>query len=61
MVKKQKPAAASVLRARSIKVSDEDWQQWQAAASIVDGGSVSAWLKRIARREVRRARKAGEL
>lgn len=33
---------------RSIRVSDEDWELWQAAAERAGAESVSAWLRQLA-------------
>lgn len=59
MVKKSK-AAGTRLVPRSLKVSDEQWQQWQAAAAAA-GVPVSAWLKVLAGREIKRLKSRGEL
>lgn len=60
MTKKPRKPAGEKLVARSVKVSDVDWAEWTKAAAS-EGMGVSAWVRLIARRAIRRARKAGEL
>lgn len=60
MTKKQHKPAGEKLIARSVKVSNADWLEWNKAAAA-EGMGVSAWVRQLARRAIRRARKAGEL
>lgn len=60
MTKKQtKPGDDNALRPRSIKVSDKDWAAWAEIAEIENGdrAAVSAWIKQVLGREVRRVRR----
>jgi hypothetical protein len=42
--------------ARSIRVTDEEWAVWAAAADA-DGLKIAAWLRLLARREIARKKR----
>jgi hypothetical protein len=45
---------------RSIRVSHDEWAEWEAAAAADGDMGISAWLRRLAARELKRIKRANK-